>query len=280
MTNAVESDRSEWIRDLPRLIDRIEEQWALEIGDPFEPGGQTAWVAPVRAEAGTDLVLKLMWRHMEAENEADGLREWHGDGAVQIYRAENLDDTTTAMLLERCRPGTSLADRPPTEQDVVIASLLLRLWRQPSVAQFRPLQIMCDTWADEFEERRSRSNGTIDAGLAGDGIALFRELPRSSERDVLLCTDLHAENVLAARREPWLVIDPKPFFGDPSYDVLQHMLNCQERLLAHPRALVRRMADLVDLDAERILLWLFARCVQESPDQPVLADVARMIAPT
>jgi len=278
--NAVESGRLEWIRDLPRLIDRIEEQWELDVGDPFEPGGQTAWVAPVRDEMGTDLVLKLMWRHMEAENEADGLREWHGDGAVQIYRAENLDDTTTAMLLERCRPGNSLADLSQSEQDTVIARLLLRLWRLPSTVQFRPLQTMCDAWADEFEEKYARGNVRIDAGLVGDGIALFRGLPHSSARDVLLCTDLHAENVLAAEREPWLVIDPKPFFGDPSYDVLQHMLNCQERLLTDPRALVRRMADLLDLDAERILLWLFARCVQESPDQPVLADVARRIAPT
>jgi hypothetical protein len=39
---------------------------------------------------------------------------------------------------------------------------------------------------------------------------LFRSLPGTSERSVLLCTDLHPGNALAARREPWLVIDPKP----------------------------------------------------------------------
>src|SRR5215207_7784436 len=37
------------------------------------------------------------------------------------------------------------------------------------------------------------------------------ELSRSAPTDVLLATDLHAGNVLRARREPWLVIDPKPF---------------------------------------------------------------------
>jgi streptomycin 6-kinase len=40
---------------------------------------------------------------------------------------------------------------------------------------------------------------------------------------VLLCTDLHADNILAALRAPWLVIDPKPYAGDPAYDVRQHM---------------------------------------------------------
>lgn len=34
----------------------------------------------------------------------------------------------------------------------------------------------------------------------------------------LLCTDLHAGNVLAAGRESWLATDPKPYLGDPTYD--------------------------------------------------------------
>ena len=67
--------------------------------------------------------------------------------------------------------------------------------------------------------------------------------------------------------------------GDPTYDALQHLLNCDQRLQDDPRDLARRMAGLIGLDAERLLLWLFARCVQESPDWPALADVARRIAP-
>jgi hypothetical protein len=51
---------------------------------------------------------------------------------------------------------------------------------------------------------------------------------------VLLCTDLHGDNILAAQRELWLVIDPKPYVGDPAYDLLQHMLNCEDRLAAAP----------------------------------------------
>jgi streptomycin 6-kinase len=38
--------------------------------------------------------------------------------------------------------------------------------------------------------------------------------------------------VLAARRELWLMIDPKPYVGDPTYDVPQHMVNCDARLRA------------------------------------------------
>ena len=54
---------------------------------------------------------------------------------------------------------------------------------------------------------------------------------------MLLATDPHGDNVLTAQREPWLVIDPKPYVGDPTYDLLQHTLNCEDRLAADPGGL-------------------------------------------
>ena len=270
--------RQAWLESLPTRIDALAEQWSLQIDAPFQPGGQTAWVAPVHATAGA-FVLKVAWRHPEAAHEADGLRAWDGDGAVRVHEVAEFDDTT-ALLLERCVPGNTLADRPEMEQDVVIAGLLRRLWREPAPGHpFRTLQVMCDEWADEFERKAATVPTPLDAGLTREGIALFRALPATADRNVLLCTDLHAENVLAAEREPWLVIDPKPYVGDPTYDVLQHLLNCYERLVADPREVAKRMADLLGLDGDRLLLWLFARCVQESADWPALAHVARRLAP-
>ena len=67
----------------------------------------------------------------------------------------------------------------------------------------------CDAWADGYERKAERSRQPLEPGLARAGIALLRELPRSAPDSALLCTDLHAENVLASNREPWLVIDPK-----------------------------------------------------------------------
>jgi streptomycin 6-kinase len=133
---------------------------------------------------------------------------------------------------------------------------------------------MCAWWADEAQDK-----GVRDPGLSRAGLGLFRTLPVDPPASALLVTDLHAGNVLAARREPWLVIDPKPYVGDPHYDALQHLLNCTARLHRDPLGLVRRMADLLDLDADRLRLWLFARCVQESPDDPQFEAIARRIAP-
>jgi streptomycin 6-kinase len=224
----------------------------------------------------------VAWRHTEADHEADGLRVWDGAGAARLHRVERFDHSV-ALLLERCRPGTSVSGRPETEQDIVIASLLRRLWLEPAPAgPFRPLQAMCDQWADEAEEFEAETEGAPvdgDRGLLREGIALLRSLPSTADRRVLLCTDVHAGNMLAAEREPWLVIDPKPYAGDPAFDVLTHLLNCGKRLAADPWGLARRMAALLELDHDRLMLWLFARCVQESPNSPGLGELARRIAP-
>ena len=138
---------------------------------------------------------------------------------------------------------------------------------------------MCDQWAAEFADKLAACPDALDGGLARAGMALFRELPATAGRSVVLCTDLHGENVLAAQREPWLVIDPKPYVGDPTYDVVQHMVTCEQRLAADPHGFAQRMADLLGLDTQRLTWWLFARCVQESIDQPALRAVAACLAP-
>ena len=89
-----------------------------------------------------------------------------------------------------------------------------------------------------------------------------------TDANVVLCTDLHAENVLSSTREPWLMIDPKPYVGDPAYDLIQHLLNCRERLHANPQGLVERIAGLSGVESDRVVRWLFARCVQEYTSGP------------
>jgi streptomycin 6-kinase len=273
-----------WRAELPGLSEEFARRWSLTLEAPFTVGGSASWVAPARTSTGERVVLKLGWTHEEALHEADGLRAWDGDGTVRLLTS-HVAGPTTALLLELCEPGIQLSQAlPEPEQDLVIAGLLQRLWiPPPRVHPFRPLALMCDQWATSFEldnaEAIAQGKDQIDPGMARHGIALFRELPATADRSVLLLTDLHHDNVLAAQREPWLVIDPKPYVGDPAYDTLQHMLNFPGRLGTDPNGLADRMAALLDLDRQRVRLWLFARCVQESVDEPELREVAAKLAP-
>jgi streptomycin 6-kinase len=95
--------------------------------------------------------------------------------------------------------------------------------------------------------------------MARPGIALFRALPETTESRVLLCTELHGGSILAAQLPPWLVIDPKPYLGNPAYDVLRTCStagtgwppiwpDCRSRWRTWP-----------GLTPTRVRQWLFAR---------------------
>jgi len=271
-------ERAAWLAQLPDVIAALERRWSLTVGPPFdEDRASCAWVAPVVIGDGTAAVLKLAMPHMEGAHEIDGLRFWNGDASVRLLDA---DETLGAMLLEACEPGTPLRTLPEAEQDGIIARLLRRLWRSPVAPHpFRPLSTMTAHWS---AETLSQTEEWPDSGLVVEGLRLFKELPQSATADVLLVTDLHADNVLRAQREPWLVIDPKPFVGDPAYDATQHLLNCSSRLRADPYGTIRRLSDLLGVDDERVRLWTFARAAAEPRDEWTddgLFQFARMIAP-
>jgi streptomycin 6-kinase len=284
-TAAREPGLRDWLPGLPAAVAHFAELWSLRVGEPFQPGGQCAWVAPATDQSGADLVLKVGFGFPggEERDEAAGLRTWAGNGAVRLHAASDTR-STRALLIERCRPGTQLGwALPEPGQDEVVAALLRQLWSAaPGDHPFRPLADMCDAWAAEFEADYAAASPAeqIDPGLARAGSALLRALPHSAEQTALLCTDLHGGNILAARRAAWLVIDPKPYLGDPAYDVVQHMLNCEERLAADPAGLAGRMAGLAGVDAGRVRAWLFARCVCQSVGSPVMQQVAARLAPT
>lgn len=256
------SESAAWLDRLPETLRVIEKRWSLKVGSPFDNGDVScAWVAPAMLSNGTSAVLKLGMPHMEGKHEIHGLRFWDGDPTVRLFEA---DEDLCAMLIERCEPGTALRSMPQTEQDLVISGLLRRIWRLPPAGHpFRPLSAM-------LKHRCAETLRDIkqwpDKGLVREGLRLFEELPCSAPTETLLATDMHAGNVLQSKRRPWLVIDPKPFVGDPAYDVTQHLFNCEGRLRSDPDRLIHHMADLLGVDYARIRLWTFARAAAEPRD--------------
>jgi len=77
------------------------------------------------------------------------------------------------------------------------------------------------------------------------------------------------------------MIDPKPFVGAASFDVVQHLINCEGRLRSDPIALVNRVARLAKVDPERARLWTFACAADPREDwnNVLWIEVARKLAP-
>ena len=278
-TCALTQNGREWAERLPDVVDEMCSRWKLSIdlvveGDSGD--ASNSWVALVSRGNGTGAVLKIGLPHMEAKDEIEALRILKGKPTVMLLDA---DEENNAMLLEECAPGTSLRIVFQPDQDFVIAGLLKRFWITPrGKHSFRPLSKMIHHWTARTRTQRPlwHENSIVEHGLE-----LFEQLLSTSMDEYLLATDLHAGNVLASLREPWLVIDPKPFLGDRAYDATQHLLNCRERLRSDPFGTMRRFADSLGMSYDRVIAWTFARLAAEPRDDwdDEATAIAKLIRP-
>ena len=245
-----------WIDELPSIVDACAERWSLTLGEPWT-NSIASLTMPAR-RGGEAVVLKIGIPDREGEHEGEALRRVGGDGAVLL-----LDEAPMhrALLLERCLPGTPLTDEDPDAALEVLVGLLPRLWI-PAGEPFRPL---ADEVADltlEMREHWERTGRTVERRLIDAAIEAFEFLAPTQGERVLVNQDLHADNVLAAEREPWLLIDPKPLVGEREFGVASIV---RGRELGHSRDAVLRRLDRVTaelgLDRERARLWSMAHTV-------------------
>jgi streptomycin 6-kinase len=254
----------EWLERLPALVTEIERRWALSTGSPY-PGVLANWVAPATLADDTPAILKLSFPgDKEFRTESEALRLFDGRGACRLLR---LDRDRGAMLLERCEPGAPLTSVEDDERATAIAATVLRrLWRPPPQEHCFPL---VSDWVRGFERLRRRydgGTGPMPAAMVEMAEALFADLIPTQAEPVLLHGDFHHENVLSARREGWLAIDPKGVVGEPAYDAAT-MLREPPGLAHDPHAgriLERRLEQLseeVGLERDRLLRWALAQAV-------------------
>jgi streptomycin 6-kinase len=251
-------DFAEWLHGLPSLVASVVEEWGLTYDGP-PTHGFCALVVPVRTTSGRPAVLKLSWPHEEEEHEHLMLQALHGDGMVELYRA---DPRRHVMLLERLHTDdlTSVGDAEACE---VTAGLYARLHR-PALPQLRTLTSYVDRWNDQLA--LLPRNAPVPRRLVEQALSLGRSfVDDPASVGTMIHGDLHYLNVLAADREPWLVIDPKPMSGDPHYEVAPLLWNRWDEVLAtgSVRDAVRRrfftVVDVAGLDEDRARDWVVVR---------------------
>ena len=244
-----------WLDQLPDRVERCASTWSLDLQRPFQ-GASASLAISATLPGGEPVVLKLQFPHRESEHEAAALREWDGDGAIRLLAS---DENRHALLLERCLPGAPLAEEHPDRALEIAIELLPRLWR-PAAEPFRSLTDEAAWWAGYLPDRWERAGRPFEGDLLETALEALHDLPASHGEQVLVNQDLHAGNVLSARREPWLVIDPKPLVGEREFGVSALVRGSE---LGHSRnALLHRLERLtgeLGLDRERARRWTLAQ---------------------
>jgi len=250
-----------WVDGLPLTVRLLVEQWRLRLdGEPTH--GYCSVVLPVRTADGVAAVLKIGFPDEESEHEHLALRRWGGAGAVRLLSAE---PHHRGLLLERLS-SEDLTAVPESQACLVVADAYRRL-HVPALPPLRSLSSYVDRWTAELAELPR--SAPIPRRLVEQAIALGTDLIADcTVPDRVIHTDLHYGNILAAEREPWLVIDPKPVNGDPHYEIAPMLWNRWDEIAGDVRDGVRKrlwtLVDAAGFDEDRARAWVIVRMVHNA----------------
>lgn len=209
-----------WLADVHTQITTTSEAWDLVLTGQLDHDGMCSIIMTAITSDGRDAILKLSVPHDDARGEAEALRHWDRNGAVGLIRST--PDGFT-LLLERCRPGKNLWSISLEEQIDIVSDILPRLWL--SAREDISIRNLSDT-IDEWEMKMSRDPASFDVPVEiVKRAAHWASTLRESQERVLLHGDLNPGNVLSDKGDTWIAIDPKPWVGDPAFDLAQLLMN-------------------------------------------------------
>jgi streptomycin 6-kinase len=255
----------QWLAAAPATVAGLAERWDLRLGAAY-PGATHALVLAATRGNGSPAVLKLPVVDDENYAEAEALRVYGGDGAVRLYTH---CPETGALLLERAEPGSALLHHPDRDGALTVGCRLLRRLRRPAPAGVRlpTLPDVVTGWAQAWPRRQARLRVPgvdellpVAADLAG------RRAATADGPRLLVNRDAHLRNIVRARREPWLLVDPKPVIGEPAfeagYPVLMLMGNRPTPTLAAWAVL--RMAAGLAVAPDRVRDWALLQAMENA----------------
>jgi streptomycin 6-kinase len=252
----VSDDRPD-LAALEHIAHEVAAEWGVELGERFA-FARYSFVAAV----GDDAVLKVTPpADDEADEEADALELWNGEGAVRLLRR---DRGRRALLVERARPGDDISELPEEEATAIAVAVGRKLWR-PAAEPFRWIGDHLPRW--------------LDRAQGHELLPLARELYASLDvgRETLVHGDFHHHNILRAARGR-LAIDPKPMLGEAEYDVPAFLWNPMLYAMA-PEVTERRLAAFAaaGLSQERMRAWAVIRGAYLGADESESAVLRALV---
>jgi streptomycin 6-kinase len=264
------AEADEWLEKLPELARQAVEQRELTVERVQAPGGRSSLVTLVRQADGTPAVLKLAPERARPESERAALAHWDGRGAVRLL---NPGDTPGVLLLERLHPDLSVRSLPEAKALLEAAGTLRRLWVEPPASHV--FETVAERTGRQAEAMRATATATAgdEAGaelgaLVDAALAARDELLAGPSEPRLLHGTFRQSKVLAGDRVPWLAVGPDPVVGECAFDLARLVRDRVEDLIASPsgasitRRRVKRLAESLDVDQERLRGWTLFRAVE------------------
>ena len=241
-----------WIAELPSLVEEVEREWRIEVGEPY-PDATEAFVARAVCRDGTPAVVKLLLPRsgVRAEDEITALRLAGGVGCVRLLRH---DDSRGALLLERLGRQLRELGLPIERRHEILVETAMRVWRPapdcglPTGAEKgrRLAEFVVSMW-DELD--RPCAERTISHAVA---CAERRVASHRDEKGVLVHGDVHEWNALEAG-DGFKLVDPDGLLAEPEYDL--GIIMREDPLEGDLRDRARWLAAHTGLDEEAIWEW-------------------------
>ncbi|MFG2683659.1 aminoglycoside phosphotransferase family protein [Streptomyces sp. NPDC048392] len=257
-------DGDDWLAKLPEAAERAVAARELTVERVQVPGGRSSLVVLVRTAEGTPAVLKLAPRRARPESERTALAHWGGRGAVQL-RGESADEGV--LLLERLHPDVSVRSLPEAKALLEAAGTLRRLWVEPPASH--PFETVAERTGRQAEAMRAGAAADSEvAPLVDAALAVRAELLAAPGEQRLLHGTFRQSKVLAGDRMPWLAVGPDPVVGESAFDLARLVRDRVEDLIAQPsgaattRRRIKRLAESLEVDQERLRGWTLFRAVE------------------
>jgi streptomycin 6-kinase len=269
-----------WLGELPELLRRAVALRGLTVERVHRPGGRSGLVVLVRRADGSPAVLKLAPASARPAAERAALVRWDGFGAVRLLDADEADETGAAgdaggagdagvLLLERLHPEMSVRSLPEAKALLEAAGTLRRLWVEPPAGH--AFETVAGRTGRQAEAMRAAAEAEPEVRPLVDTALAVREELLAAEPEPegrLLHGTFRQSKVLAGERMPWLAVGPDPVVGECAFDLARLVRDRVEDLVAAPsgasttRRRVRRLAESLELDQERVRGWTLFRAVE------------------
>ncbi|MEV4231847.1 aminoglycoside phosphotransferase family protein [Streptomyces bobili] len=255
-------DGDDWLEKLPETVQGAVAPSELTVERVQVPGGRSSLVVLVRCADGTPAVLKLAPPRFRPEAERAALAQWDGLGAVQLLEGPVGEGV---LLLERLHPDVSVRSLPEAKALLEAAGTLRRLWVEPPAGPV--FETVAERTGRQAEAMRARADAEV-APLVDAALAAREELLAAPPEHRLLHGTFRQSKVLAGERMPWLAVGPDPVVGECAFDLARLVRDRVEDLIASPsgaattRRRVKRLAESLEVDQERLRGWTLFRAVE------------------